>query len=1085
MVVCKNCEQPLVYCEGELRCPECGKVWNELLLADTDCFDETIEPKYNALFAYEYHKLRSFIKDKQVYGALLQIKDIYEVLMKLPVLLAASYFFGCNGTEAERTFLVALVNQKNSMGNWLDHLQTVKKRIKQRNELLPLYNVVCQTADFCIANDVVHWRNSNIGHGAVKTMDDGNLYGDLFKRIASITELLHKLQPTYEQIRIYLQNGDKRILLNGRENAFAKEQGELLADVNGTVFPLSPFFYIVDDGFYFYDNYYSKKSYLDIVEYPRGNRDIRQTHVFDDLCNGYNFGSNVYDDVISKTEIEISDSVLNVSDFVEPKFVTEWIAERIENDDRVFLLQMQKGMGKSTYVRALDPFLINKIKLEETCVRTYYVNPTFGSKFSNFASEVFRQLSHNDNMEQFNGDYHYLHADANDRRRELADALNRAKRMPQFNRQDNLLFVIDGLDEINMQEKVNLTEFIPTADMLDEGVFVMLTSRTLAEDDGLTFSVKNFLESLRVPTLSLKLDDKRYAATKIKYLNDHVLAPLRAMCKRKKAEFVYDEAANVQLVNKISGDSMLYLRQLKELAQIKAAALLDKGAKRLDGNEVLSNGDKPLLDEYFASLQSNYGGKYYRQFVQIMVTFALVDDYLSIEDLSYMVVNGSISLAFVGFINTIRMFLSVKRNNHGNSYKISHLENVNYIRNNMGSEILEMADTLFQKIKLLLADKGVEIHDKFDMTFMPYFVNIARAFHDFGDEELYCEALNIARDLFETQPIYETADYYSDILLDRNIHYQHSLQQFAEMHGDGSKRDALALARSHIDCAGFLFAQRDGAPCLEEFRKAYELLKNFDLTDDEKFEMYFSYEPNFIFLLDDCGTPEEITVYADWADKIWNELENKNYPFSPESRCYHETVRGYYYHATKQWEKSIPYFEKAVKYTADYTTLSQKWTHAAAISNLGKSHSQSGHFDEALKYYTEARKLLDECVNSGYIRYIKEIWYSYRRLANMYRMSGQTDKAAEEYRKGLEFLEQKEREDLLANKVFIVYAYQDLAGLYLFAEDYENCIAYHKKSVEIFDRLNEYQKNTTTGKKARKTIDDRIEELRSKGVSNV
>ena len=1079
MVQCERCSQSLTYADGELRCPVCGRVWNEVLLGDERYFCKSFEDDYNSLIAYEYQKLKAFIINKQIYGAILQIKDIYEVLIKFPVLLGASYLFHNKSSDENDPLLVNIVTTRNSMGDWNSHLALMQKKIRQMDELADLHEIAKLTDVFCRRNQVVSWRNKNIGHGATKEMNDGNLYEDLFARIEGITAFLAEVKPHYDKIKLAIHRGEQSDELVGHRKIFAEQAGKPVATFGNKVVELEPFFYIVDDGLYFYDNFIAKKSYLDIVEYPRGKRDMKSTHIFDDICNGQSDNVSVDGGAISHTEIEVSNNVLNVTDFIEPKFITRWIEDRMDNDDKVFMLRMQRGMGKSTLIRALDPFQLDRIMLPSTSVRTYYINPTYGSKVNDFLREVDRQLSQDDEGRSLRGDFYFPQQSGPDPRLELAKALNQAKSMPHL-ACSNLLFIIDGLDELRSQNGLNISDFIPTADMLDDGVFVLLTSRTLLEDDKVTLFTKSLLQELsQLPTLELHVGDEQYLQLKKQYFDEHIVKELHETCKRKKVEFVFDENAKEQFLQELADDSMLYLRQLKELLLIKTTNLIEQGAKLVDCSKLLIHDNASLLDEYFASLKSNYGDKYFRQFSRLMVALTLADDYLTVNDLAVLVANGNLSLGFMGFLNTIRMFLTVKRTNYGNAYRISHLENIRYIREHLSSDTLDMAEELYRKMSFIL-DGGsvVDYSDKFAMTYFAYLLNVARTFRLLDSPTNYQSVLDMAHALLMNQRLLDVSDYFEEQLLDRNIMYQRALTRYAEKHCDKSdKNEQLAVARSLMISGGFRFAQRDVMPALEDFKGAFEIVAKLPLTDDEKFEFYFSKEPVYLYLLSDLKQYEMILTYADYVDKIFDDLKSRNYSFTPASLAYHASMRGYYYQMTKQWDKSLSYEMQAVAALEHYSDNEEKWLYAARLSNAGKTLTQVGQTDKALEYLTRAATLYDECVADGYIRYVKEIWFNCRRLCTLHLKLCNFDKAIETCWTGIRYVEQKERENLLSNKVFIPNAYWDLAEVYFTMGDVDNCRKYLDETVTKLNQLDEAQQNKTGATVLREKIEQRYKEL--------
>lgn len=1083
MVKCNKCNTELAYTDA-LRCPVCGREWNEILTSDENFFNGDLEEQLNALISYAYRKLRLFIADKQIYGAMLQIKDLYEILMKFPVLVASAYFFHeAKENEDSNKFLVNLVNRKNSMGDWLDHVGVCTRLIYKKTSLSALSQILQKTSAFCNKHKVVAWRNKHIGHSATPEMGDSDMYEDLFDRIGNLTAFLCEVAPLYSDIKIYVSDGKNQTVLNGYQHAIFSGRGELRAAIGETDIALEPFFYLENEGLYFYDNYFSKKSYLDIVEYPRGKRDIRPTHIFDDYCQNHVYRSEANDAAISKADIDIATNVLNVSDFVEPKFVYQWICDRMDNGDKIFTLQFQKGMGKSTLSRALDPFSMNKTELPFTSVRVYYINPTYGSKVYQFASEVHDLLSRDDDNVDYHGRFKYLQEETLTPKEDFAEVLNNARRQPYFNACNRLLFIIDGLDELNPQKGLNITDFIPDPEMLDDDVFIMITSRTLAEEDAVIYSTRAILQSYaKYPSLLVLNDNEEYKLLKRKYFDEHIIRQLKELCKRKKV--VFDDSGKDDIFHNIENETFLYLRQLKELTQIKAVNRIDQGAKQLTCLDVFKRQHESLLDEYFTSLKSNYGDKYFKQFSKIMVTLAIVDDYLTIEDLSYLVVNGSTSMSFIGFINTIRMFLTVKRTNNGNSYKISHLENLEYIRKNMPDEIHATALEMLGKIDFIIEDGKVDYDDPFDMTFMPYFLNIVRTFRNLGDEQNYRRTLDIARRLIMGQKTFLVGDNLNETLLERNVLYQQALLTYGQKHLlGGSKEEQLAFCRSLVMSAKFHAAMRNTDLIIDNYDKAYKILSKLPLTDDEKFEFYFEGEPLCIYFLAERQTYEDILRLADYLDGIMADMQSRNFPFTPLSLSYYVRVRGAYYNYTKQYEKALPYTLKALEYLRNPKTIEDFWHLADMLSDTGKNYTFiEGKTDEALIYLNEALETYKKCLAEGFFLYGKNIWFVHRRISECYKMRCEYDKAIEYIMKGVDYLEEREKLNLLANKSFIPLAFYELAKIYVDKGDNAQALVQLKTAQMKLDNLEQHQQNKLNTLNLRKNITGLFKKLTEKGA---
>lgn len=346
---CISCGEELVFFKGKLMCKSCNKEWNQLIVDDKEYYDIDLKDSMNAIFAFEYEKLFELLRKQQIYGVLLQIKDIYEVMLKLPVLMTSAIIFNNNEiSESDKVILINMINGKNSMGDWNDFASKLKKSMMIRNT--PLFKILKDTTSFINSYNCIKWRNETIGHGPTKEIEDDFLYTDIIEKIKCITKFFKDTLDLYDQIPLLLKSEEQTYVLKGYDNAITKKEGSLFVRINDVIYNLDPFIYKVGDGLFFFDNYIASKRYLDIIEYPRGKRDIKYTGKFEDFKDNDQFASKATDELIAQTEVDISSNILNIDDFIEPKYVYNWIIERINNNDKVSFLLFEKGMGKSTLV---------------------------------------------------------------------------------------------------------------------------------------------------------------------------------------------------------------------------------------------------------------------------------------------------------------------------------------------------------------------------------------------------------------------------------------------------------------------------------------------------------------------------------------------------------------------------------------------------------------------------------------------------------------------------------------------------------------------------------------------------------------
>ena len=145
------------------------------------------------LLAHEYHVLYTFIINKNYYGALLEYKDVVEILLKFPTLIAINHFWRKRNDEydlsekSDEKAIMMLLSKRGglSLGDWEAICQKFidlhKKARKESNTtqsdsdiytyLTPLLEAVFKLykQGQNERKNVVTWRNEVIGHGALQS----------------------------------------------------------------------------------------------------------------------------------------------------------------------------------------------------------------------------------------------------------------------------------------------------------------------------------------------------------------------------------------------------------------------------------------------------------------------------------------------------------------------------------------------------------------------------------------------------------------------------------------------------------------------------------------------------------------------------------------------------------------------------------------------------------------------------------------------------------------------------------------------------------------------------------------------------
>ena len=159
------------------------KLWNKNLFVDN---------RWPVPITYNYHRLYEIAKEGNVYGCLLQIKDLYEILMRISVISALIYLDDKFSEELikEKNILKMIIMQPLAMGKWYELSSRILKGAERNKYNLPesILNVLKATrklynkkvsAQF---QDVNHWRNETIGHGLLR-YEDNDEYKEEFNSL--------------------------------------------------------------------------------------------------------------------------------------------------------------------------------------------------------------------------------------------------------------------------------------------------------------------------------------------------------------------------------------------------------------------------------------------------------------------------------------------------------------------------------------------------------------------------------------------------------------------------------------------------------------------------------------------------------------------------------------------------------------------------------------------------------------------------------------------------------------------------------------------------------------------------------------
>ena len=344
----------------------------------------------------EYFYLKENIQKDDICGALFRLKDIYEISMKIPAIMAvisiSSYMEEHSEFIRKTTGQLAL-KQSNYMQGKSDEIEEESEIFKNYGQILSrllreplaigswkelIEKIVGHSASFELDSNLVtilsrtlqlfnvkpakangesgkygnvgNWRNKTIGHGTLSINTDDyweqayDLVKGLYTYFSKDAEGV-SLNACYESIYITKEEDDKYILhVDGKELAVS----EYIHHFDD------------DDEHYFFDSYYSIQKYTEVANYFSAPKRLKGSSYYQTLYSRFNGEKKSSSkkkgrQVTNSADREMYACLNSVPDYERPGFVIDEIKKFIsENNKGVLYIQMERGMGKSTLAHGLD-----------------------------------------------------------------------------------------------------------------------------------------------------------------------------------------------------------------------------------------------------------------------------------------------------------------------------------------------------------------------------------------------------------------------------------------------------------------------------------------------------------------------------------------------------------------------------------------------------------------------------------------------------------------------------------------------------------------------------------------------------------
>lgn len=365
----------------------------------------------------------------------------------------------------------------------------------------------------------------------------------------------------------------------------------------------------------------------------------------------------------------------------------------------IFVLQMERGMGKTTFVHALEQ--------DEDFSRIATVKAVYVSRDKNYASP-----------EKFLWDFSdLLRKDENGNMRSVditpVDIIN-SNPTESFVRFVNefktryyadkkLLIVIDGIDDMGTGGKMTVSDFFETAEFC-EGVYVMFTCRIFDEAEGLRNSAYGFVKRFQGEKIVFDSNNYDYLKFLYNYFNDNIISQFSSGNADVNVREIFTSITpkNILSFSILMKISNIYLGQTKP--------------EKVDWR-ILSSLEN-ALDFYYNYMTSELNQEAFARYKKLLAVFALSDYVLTAQDLkeAFDIDFSEKSLFENSFL---RIFVRLHDEIRPVAFGIVHDRIKQLILSDDGKYTRSLVDEIYTKL-MALTNSGTPIEELCGKRFAPF-----------------------------------------------------------------------------------------------------------------------------------------------------------------------------------------------------------------------------------------------------------------------------------------------------------------------------------------------------------------------------
>ncbi len=737
-MICPKCGSTSTYRSKKFNawiCEDCGEKfdlsekmakWNDgLQSSDYWCNDFMLYAPTSLSNSYE--QLKHYVREGNIGCTLFLIRDVFELMIKIPTVILFDSIYSLYEKSDEFTTLFEEqpkleVLYRNSMqmlstGKWWECVRLASGLIINSESLAAMEeykaSVLIDTLSYmkCISKlfefrvpgkkkvNMVTWRNRAVGHSCLASKPE-----ESYPEVPYILKMFKKIAEeslTYYE-RICFANEDKVLLIGTSpgthaESVYISYKTEYKTDDYRRFYKIHDFVAGRKESMSYYDGYEKGKAYL--LDYGDGDRykdaalsrfimsakgDLDKRTVSDSVSS-----ANLNEDNLETADIQQLEAQLSVEhQIVHVDYLYQWLKRQVNtNTSGVFVLQAERGMGKSTFCRTIDQLSRSENVrwysdeldgwsefMEEAAIRVWHFNSTYYGRKEIYLKGIADTLltleagcvqdgvwaEANRLVGNLDSIWGNLNECAEDLRKlYFAEAINlTATEYFKRTNKNKLVLVLDGLDEI--PDSRTILSFIPSPEMLHSSVYLLVTCRT---DDEIAPQLAN---GVAEGAYTSKLVFKR---NEIAEYDSSVQATEQNETYLRAVElYVESVIANLDVQLSLDASEIIehFESRFSDLTAYFSLCQMSQQFCKLSNTE--------LLPAFLEAVRSNSPNAYYTRMMLILNTMAWCGDSLTLRELAFLSGEGYVSYRFLGILNDLRAFVKVTRASRGNCYEFSHNE---------------------------------------------------------------------------------------------------------------------------------------------------------------------------------------------------------------------------------------------------------------------------------------------------------------------------------------------------------------------------------------------------------------------------